>query len=251
MPVSLHHVEMVMGTAITIDVLDFDGPGESLLAETVAWFHEVDRRFSTYRPDSEVLRVDRGELGLADASADLRRVMAACEELKDQTRGYFDAYASGRLDPSGYVKGWSVEVASDRLAAAGAGNHCINAGGDVRVRGTGPDGGLWRIGITHPWERLKVAWVVAGTDMAVATSGTYERGLHVIDPFTGLPADFLCSVSLTGPSIAVADAYATAALAMGERGIAWLATLSGYESAVITAAGDAYRSDGFPAVSAT
>lgn len=238
-----------MGTAITIDIRDVDEP--NLFADTVAWFHEVDRRFSTYKPDSETSRIDRGSLPIARASDDMRTVLAACEELKDTTRGYFDVYATGRFDPSGYVKGWSVEVASDRLVAAGSGNHCINAGGDVRVRGIGPDDGLWRIGITHPWERLKVAWVVGGTDMAVATSGTYERGLHVIDPYTGKPADFLCSVSVTGPSIALADAYATAALAMGERGIGWLGTLRGYESAVITATGDAYRSDGFPVVAAT
>ena len=115
-------------------------------------------------------------------------------------RGYFDAYATGHLDPSGYVKGWSVQVASDRLLAAGAVNHCINAGGDIRRPGRrsrrrSRGGSASPI----PWERHKVAWVVAGTDLAIATSGTYERGLHVIDPFTGEPADFLCSVTVCRP----------------------------------------------------
>jgi len=245
----LRHVEMVMGTAVTIDLLDPGEDAKALVDEAVAWFHEVDRRFSTYEAGSEVSRIDRGALAGTAASPDMRHVLDACEDLREATDGFFDAYATGHFDPSGYVKGWSVQVASDRLLAAGATNHCVNAGGDIRVHGDGPDGDGWRVGITHPWERLKVAWVVAGTDLAIATSGTYERGLHVIDPFSGT-ADFLCSVSITGTDLAVADAYATAALAMGERGIDWLGTLPGYESAVITKTGEAYRSDGFPLIDA-
>ncbi len=235
-----------MGTAITIDVIDPPANAADSVRAAVDWFHEVDRRFSTYRSDSEVSRLDRGEV--VSVSDDMRLVLDACEDLRSSTHGYFDAYAGGRFDPSGYVKGWSVEVASARLAAAGAVSHCINAGGDIRVRGVGPSDGAWRIGITHPWERHAVAWTIAGTDLAVATSGTYERGGHVIDPFTGRAAEFLCSVSVTGPDLRLADGYATAALAMGEAGIGWLATLDGYSSAVITAAGDAYRSEGFPSL---
>ena len=113
---------------------------------------------------------------------------------------------------------------------------------------SGPTAGRGRIGIRHPWETLKVAWVVAGTDLAVATSGTYERGLHVIDPFRGAPATYLRSVTVTGSDLALTDAYATAALAMGERGLTWLASLDGYECAVVTAEGEALRSNGLPAV---
>ena len=237
-----------MGTAITIDILDANADVEAAVDDVVAWFHEVDRRFSTYKPDSEVCRIDRGELAPAQASTDMRHVLDACEDLRASTRGYFDAYVTGHLDPSGYVKGWSVEVTSERLLAAGAVNHCINAGGDIRLRGAGPDREGWRIGITHPWEQHKIAWVITGTDLAIATSGTYERGLHVIDPFSGEPADFLCSVTVCGPNLAATDAYATAALAMGYRGIAWLATLSGHESAAITKDREAYRTAGFPIV---
>ena len=111
------------------------------------------------------------------------------------------------------------------------------------------DGEPWRVGIRHPWQADKVAWVVAGSDLAVATSGTYERGLHVLDPFTGQPASFLRSVTVTGPDLAIADAYATAAVAMNDRGLNWLATLDGYECAAVTERGEAFRSDGLPAVS--
>lgn len=246
----MHHVELVMGTAVTIDILDAKSDMTGAVEDVVAWFHEVDRRFSTYRPDSEVCRIDRGELVPARASQDMRRVLDACERLRASTGGYFDVYATGRLDPSGYVKGWSVEVAAQRLSAAGAVNYCVNAGGDIRLRGAGPDGQGWRIGITHPWERHKVAWVVCGTDLAIATSGTYERGLHVIDPLRGQPADLLCSVTVCGQDLATTDAYATAAMAMGAHGIDWLGTLRDYESAVITKNRQAYRSAGFPVVEA-
>jgi thiamine biosynthesis lipoprotein len=234
-----------MGTAISIEVAE--PCPQSVLEAAFDWFREVDARFSTYRTDSETCRLDRGEV--AEPSPDMRHVLSACDDLRAPTLGYFDAYATGRFDPSGYVKGWSVQVAADRLRAAGIVNCCINAGGDISARGGGPDGTGWRIGILHPWQSDRVAWVVTGTDLAVATSGTYERGGHVIDPFRGEPATFLRSVTVTGADLALADAYATAAVAMGERGIDWLAGLDGYECAVVTETGDAYVSDGFPVAS--
>ena len=243
-------VEQVMGTAISLLIAD-EQPDDRLarLADDVFdWLREVDARFSTYKQDSEVSRLDRGELPADRFSADLRRVLDACADLWRDTDGYFDVYATGRLDPSGYVKGWSVEVASARLAEAGSVNHCLNAGGDVRTRGRPGPGEQWRIGVRHPWEADKLCWVLAGTDLAVATSGTYERGYHVIDPHRGVPATALRAVTVVGPDLGLADAYATAALAMGLPGLDWLAALRGYESAAVTEDGRAFRSAGFPAV---
>lgn len=233
----LRLVAHIMGTAISLDLAD-DLPLETLheLAEdTFGWLREVDARFSTYRDDSEVCRVDRGEMRPADASADLRAVLAACADLWTATDGFFDAYATGRFDPSGYVKGWAAQVASDRLTAAGAPNHCVNAGGDVRVRGHDATGEPWRIGVRHPWDAAATCLVLTGTDIAVATSGVYERGHHVLDPRRGVPATGLRSVTVVGPDLGVADAYATAAVAMGEPGLAWLDRLpSPWQHAVVT-----------------
>jgi len=240
----VRRVETVMGTVVSLDL-----PGDSHAGaadDVFAWLHAVDARFSTYRPDSEVSRFGRGELRPDELSPDLAHVLDACEDLRTFTHGYFDAYAAGTFDPSGYVKGWSVQVASHRLVAAGARDHCINAGGDVIARGTGDDGKPWRIGIRHPFHADQVAWVLAGTDLAVATSGTYERGGHVIDPYRGVPATGLRSVTVTGPDLALADAYATAALAMGERAHAFLAGLDGYECVIVSTDGEAWRSDGLP-----
>ena len=249
----VHRVESIMGTAISIDIVHGPPDSDRLVTSAFDWFHEVDTLFSTYKEDSEVCRIDRGELELEHASLDVRRVFDDCQAMWTATGGYYDVQATRKLDPSGYVKGWAVQMASDRLLAAGAANHSINAGGDVRVRGVDSDGMPWRIGIQHPWERDKVAWVLVGTNLAVATSGTYERGLHVIDPFTGEPVRHLASVTVVGRDLGVADAYATAAMAMGTRSVGWLASVSaaeGLESAVITANGEAFRSEGLPIAAA-
>ncbi|WBC18028.1 FAD:protein FMN transferase [Micromonospora sp. WMMA1998] len=226
-----------MGTAISLDLAD-DRPAavlRELAEDTFDWLREVDARFSTYRDDSEVCRLDRGELALADASEHLRAVLECCADLWTATDGFFDAYATGRLDPSGYVKGWAAQVASDRLLAAGAPNHCVNAGGDVRVRGHTASGEPWRIGVRHPWDPAATCLVLTGTDLAVATSGVYERGHHVVDPRRGTPAVGLRSVTVVGPDLGLADAYATAAVAMGDPGIAWLDRLpTPWQHAVVT-----------------
>jgi len=247
-PTGVHRVEQIMGTAISVEIADplpVDRL-ERLVTGAFDWFREVDARFSTYKPDSEVSRVQRGELRSDGRSLPLRHVLDECHRLWTATDGYFDVFATGRLDPSGYVKGWSVQVASDALAAAGATNHCINAGGDVYARGGPRTGQPWRVGIQHPWERDRVAWVLELTGAAAATSGTYERGPHVIDPFTGRGACELVSVTVVGADLAVADAFATAAVAMGRKGLAWLGELDGYESAAITTDGQAYVSAGLP-----
>ena len=236
-----------MGTAIS---LDLTGPPQAVLEDLAGqvfdWFREVDERFSTYKPDSEVNRMRRGELTADRASRDLRHVLDRSAELWTDTDGYFDSYATGRLDPSGYVKGWSVQVASDLLLAHGCANHSINAGGDVRVRGHVEPGKPWRIGIRHPVHAHRVAWVLVATDLAIATSGSYERGYHVVDPRSGEPATALRSVTVAGPDLGVADAYATAGLAMGTAGLAWLAGLTGYSAAVVTEDGRCLRSERLP-----
>lgn len=240
--------EAVMGTLATVQLCDPipDDAGQTLLDEVYGWLHEVDQRFSTYKEDSEVNRLHRGELRFDECSPDLRYVLEQCAELWKVTDGYFDAYAAGRLDPSGYVKGWSVQVASERLTAAGVVNHLVDAGGDIQTRGRPAANKPWEIGVRHPWELASVCWVLTGTDMAVATSGTYERGAHVFDPHTGQPATALRSVTIVGRDLALADAYATAAVAMGPAALRWLAQLRDHESGVVMEDGRTYRTSGFP-----
>jgi FAD:protein FMN transferase len=155
-------------------------------------------------------------------------VLALCEELHDDTGGAFDAMAvpapnGSRLDPSGVVKGWSIERAADLLEAHGARNFCINAGGDIALRGEPRPGEQWRIGVRHPDDASKSAAVLHGAGrLAIATSATYERGAHIIDPSTGEPTADLASVTIVGPDLTYADAYATSVFVMGVDGLNWL-----------------------------
>ncbi len=218
----VRRVEHVMGMPILVDVRD-DAFEEAALERLFGWFEWVDETFSTYKEGSEISRLGRAELALEDAHANVREVLARCDEVRLETDGYFDVLATGSLDPSGLVKGWSVDRGAAILDAAGVRNYALNAGGDIWLRGRGVPDPHWRVGIEHPLEHDKIAAVVAISDGAVATSATYARGGHVTDPFSGRAPEGVLSVTITGPELATADAYATAAFAMGEDGPAWTA----------------------------
>jgi thiamine biosynthesis lipoprotein len=241
----MQRVEHVMGMPIVVDVRDAE-VDEADLDPVFAWFRWVDAVFSTYKDDSEVSRINRGELALADADPAVHTVFGICEELRAVTDGFFDARATSPefLDPSGLVKGWSVDRAAAILDAAGVRSYAVNAGGDMWLRG-----GVWRVGIQHPLERGAVAKVIEATDLAVATSGAYARGDHVLDPHTRRPPMGVLSVTITGPDLATADAYATAAFAMGaDRAPHWTARLRGYEAMTILADGRVLSTPGFPGI---
>jgi thiamine biosynthesis lipoprotein len=232
----IRRVEQIMGMPIVVDCRD-DWADDAVLDELFDWFQSVDATFSTYKADSEVSRIARGALSTDAASEDVREVLAWCEQLREQTDGYFDAHAGGSLDPSGLVKGWSVDRGARILDEAGLRNYAINAGGDIRLSGGARPDPVWRVGIQHPRIRDRVAAVVEGSDLAVATSGAYARGEHVLDPHTRRAPAGILSVTITGPDLATADAYATAAFAMGgERAPQWTALLPrGYEALTILA----------------
>jgi FAD:protein FMN transferase len=242
------HVEPVMGTVVSLDIRGAAEPVARAAAARVAgWLHDVDGRFSTYRPDSEICRIDRGELSPAAASADVQAVLARCEALREQTGGAFDARAGGRLDPSALVKGWAVDRAAELLERAGLTDFSITAGGDVVVRGGALPEPVWRVGVQHPYDRRAIALAIEVTGAAVATSGTYERGEHVLDPRTGAPPRGVASVTVLGPELALADAYSTAAFALGLDGPRWTLGLDGYEAMTILEGDQVLFTPGFPA----
>src|SRR5205807_10062473 len=118
-------------------------------------------------------------------------------------------------DPSGFVKGWSVDKAAELLRFVGIRNFAVSAGGDMCLSGRAVPDLSWHVGIQHPLVRLEVAAVVEANELAIATSGAYARGEHIVDPFTGRPPEGVLSVTVVGPELATADAYATGAFAMG------------------------------------
>lgn len=240
----MRRVEQVMGFPVSLRIDDERVPG-GVPDAVFAWLREADARFSPFRPDSEVSRLDRGALEPGEPSDDLTEVLGLCEEYRAATAGAFDARLPGRgLDPCAVVKGWSVQRAADLLVAAGVRRFCLNAGGDVVAAG-----GPWRVGIRHPERPDRLCTVLEITDGAVATSGRYERGDHIIDGRTGRPATGLLSLTVVAPTLTEADATATAAFALGEEGVAWAAARAGCEVFAVDAGRRVVRTAGVPVVS--
>jgi thiamine biosynthesis lipoprotein len=256
----VRHAEPVMGTVVSFDVAVAARHDGSLDA-AVRWLHWVDRVFSPFRPDSDVSRLADAEVTVDGCAPELAEVIEACAFVRELSGGYFTASPWGRFDPSGYVKGWAVERAAGILSAAGSASHLVNGGGDVQCAGGRPgaapaDPGAgpaswppWRVGIADPLKRGRLALVVEARDCGVATSGTAERGAHIANPRTGRAAAGLASVTVVGPSLALADACATAACAMGpDLARDWTRSLGGgYEAYAITERGETWQTSGFAA----
>ncbi len=239
-----------MGTVVSIDVRN-PRRATDAIERAVASLHRADATFSPYRADSAVQRINREEPPPAATAAQVRRVLAICEALRRETDGAFDVRFGGRLDPSAYVKGWAAQRAADGLVAEGFGDVCVTAGGDVFARGHAAPGVRWRVGIQHPRDPAAIAAVVHATDLAVATSGSYERGEHIVDPRTGRAPVGVLSVTVTGPDLGRADAYSTAAFALGVDAAAWTMRLPrGYEALTITTEDRVLRTPGFPSAQA-
>ncbi|MFF1272052.1 FAD:protein FMN transferase [Streptomyces marokkonensis] len=237
----MRRVEHVMGFPVSLRV-DDEGFDDTVADALFAWLREADARFSPFREDSEVSRLDRGELPPARTGPDLTEVLDLCERYRTATGGAFDVRLPGRrLDPCAVVKGWSVQRGAELLEAAGARRFCLNAGGDVVAAG-----GPWRVGVRHPGHAGRLCAVVHLTDGAVATSARYERGDHIVDGRTGRPATGLLSLTVVAPTLTEADAVATAGFALGRDGPEWAAARPGCEVFAVTADRRVLRTPGFP-----
>jgi FAD:protein FMN transferase len=234
------HVEHVMGMAVSFDIRP-PVPPDDALRSVIEWLHHVDATFSTYKDDSEITRFARGEITVDELTADVIDVLQTCMDLTTITDGAFDAFLvpapnGTLLDPSGYVKGWAIERAASMLQLAGASNFCINAGGDIAVRGSATnDDQPWRVGIRHPSMPQHQATVIdVFGPCSIATSATYERGAHIINPRDGQPTTGIASATVIGPDLGTADAFATAVFVMGEDGLGWIESQPDYEAYLIT-----------------
>ncbi len=228
----MKHTRLLMGMPITVEVVDV-GVTPADLDRVFTWFASVDERFSTYKASSEVSRLNRGELTTAEMSDDVQAVLALAEQTKRETDGYFDIWRDSVCDPSGIVKGWAIHRAAQMLTGAGWRDCYVDAGGDIQVCGT-KRGNPWRVGIRNPFNRDQNVKVLALTDCGVATSGTAIRGQHIYDPHRpGAALLEVASITVIGPNVYEADRFATAAFAMGRRGVHFIERLAGFEGYMI------------------
>jgi thiamine biosynthesis lipoprotein len=247
-------LETVMGTVVTIDVYPEPHATDEQLAwvrrqirEACAVLHRADEVFSTWRPDSPISRLRRGEITAADAPAEVAGVVAACAAAREVSGGWFDPWAMpGGFDPTGYVKGWAAQKALAALApATGVSGAMVNAAGDIASSGRLPTGQPFRVGITDPAAPLRLAEIVELTG-SIATSGGYERGPHLIAPVTGQPTARVASASVTGPDLGLADALATGLAVAGTAGLRFVEAVAGYAALTIGFDGTRTSTPGFP-----
>jgi thiamine biosynthesis lipoprotein len=214
-----------------------DERGRAAWAEAVAALRDVDRVFSTWREDSWVSRLGRGEVALAECPPEVAEVLALGDAARAQSRGAFDVRATGRLDPSGVVKGWAVERAARPLRHLDDTDFCLSAGGDMVCHVADLARPAWRVGIEDPHDPTRYVGVVHVARGAVATSGLGHRGAHVVHGRTGAVPVRAASVTVVGEDLVWADLVATAALALDGEAARWLAGRPGRRGLVVWADG--------------
>ena len=235
-----------MGMPITVEIIDVN-TNQASLDLAFNYFIYVDNKFSTYKKDSEIMKINRGELKEKDYSDDMKEVFNLSEKTKKETNNYFDIKKpDGSYDPSGLVKGWAIHNAASVLKKNGYKNFCIEAGGDIETFGANAEGGAWTVGIRNPFKNEEIIKVVKSKDKGIATSGTYIRGAHIYNPKN--PEEKLediVSLTIIGDNIYEADRYATAAFAMGRDGIMFIEKLPNFEGYMIDKNGIATMTTGF------
>ena len=234
-----------MGMPITIEVVD-PHVTDSDIADVFDYFASVDRMFSTYKKDSEISRLNTGEITKKQLSTDVRQILQLADDTRKESNGYFNIIHNGKIDPSGIVKGWAIYNAAGLLKERGFHNFYVDAGGDIQVSGKGALGNRWTVGIRNPFKREEIVKVLWLENKGIATSGLYVRGDHIYNPLKlDEPITGIASMTVIGPTVYDADRFATAAFAMGEKGIHFLEKLPGYDGYMIDSNGIATMTSRF------
>src|SRR5579884_60052 len=240
----MKQLQLLMGMPITVEILDACAT-EADIERVFAYFRFIDETFSTYKEESEISKINRGELAEEEYSDAVKMILALSEQTRQETHGYFDIERDGFIDPSGIVKGWAIFQAAQMLKEAGFGNFYIDAGGDIQVAGT-KNGHPWRVGIRNPFNRNENVKVLSITDKGVATSGTAIRGQHIYNPYQPQRTiQDIVSLTVIGPNVYEADRFATAAFAMGKKGIYFIEQLAGFEGYMIDSSARATYTSNF------
>jgi thiamine biosynthesis lipoprotein len=243
----MRETRILMGMPISVDV--GGAPNGELIDAVFGYFAQIDQRFSTYRDDSEIAAINRGDVPVVDWSGEMMEVLAIAEQTKSETAGYFDVRKpDGSLDPSGIVKGWAIRNAAGILQRAGVSDFFIEAGGDIQSCGKNASGHEWSVGIRNPFNADEIVKVVYPRGRGVATSGSYVRGQHIYNPHgIGSPIEDIVGLTVIGADVLEADRFATAAFAMGRDGILFLERTPGLEGYLVDSNRRATPTSGFGA----
>lgn len=241
----MKQTRLLMDMPITVEIINREATGEDI-DNIFTYFTYIDNTFSIFKESSEITKINKRKICKSDYSQDMRTVLALCEKTKRETNGYFDIKRKNLLDPSGLVKGWAIKNAAWMLKQMGFSDYYIDAGGDIQTSGKNEKGTAWSIGIRNPFNRNEIVKTLGIHNQGVATSGTYIRGQHIYDPHhqSALRSDIV-SLTVIGPDIYEADRFATAAFAMGNKGILFIERLPGFEGYMINQKGIAMFSSGF------
>ncbi len=237
----------IMGMPVTVEIIDNIPNVSELISEIFEYFKTVDEKFSTYKENSEISKINSGEINVENYSAEVKEVLRLAEQTKRETSGYFDIVRpDGKLAPLGLVKGWAINNAARLLSNKGVKNFYINAGGDIQAVGRNAAGEYFKVGIENPFKRGEIIKVVELKNAGLATSGTYIRGQHIYNPHKpNQKINDIISLTVVGPNIYEADRFATAAFAMGKDAVNFLETLNGFEAYMIDADGVATMTSSF------
>jgi thiamine biosynthesis lipoprotein len=245
-PNKMKQSRKIMGMKINIEIADINATAADINA-AFDYLRHIDRKFSTYKKESEITKLNRGIISKQQISNDMDLILKLSEETKSITNGYFDIFRpDGCIDPSGLVKGWAIYNASEIIKKRGFENYYVDAGGDMQINGNNSRGQPWKVGICDPFHKEdKLVKVLSASNCGIATSGTYIRGQHIYDPKKKSKIEDIVSLTVIGPNIYEADRFATAAFAMGSKGIQFIESLNGLEGYMIDQNGIATMTSGF------
>ena len=279
-----------LGTPIVITVAAHDkARALEAIERAFAECERIEKAYSRFSDGNELSALNAQVGSWAEVSDELYKLIEFGERVKGRTGGAFDLTVKSILEGWGYDKDYSlkegaagqtgrIELADGRVKLSAAlelgglgkgyaidrmdsflqdfANVCINAGGDLRVRGVDDFGKPWRIVFEHPTDITKGIGFVETSDLALACSSPSRRSWrnrhHLVDPLSGEAASEMLAVYTQSGSALLADAYSTALFVMGYEkskalltGTGGLRPLLPVEAMLVNPAGQAFMSPGF------
>lgn len=209
---------------------------KKIIDEIKIFLRDVESELSPFLPQSEISKINSGQIKIADASARAQHILNLCDETKKLSGGYFDIKKNNKMrniDPCGLVKGWVISQSAMILKRRGFNNFLVEISGDMQTSGRPKNKKFWAIGIRDPFEKNRIIKILNLSDQGIATSGTAEKGCHIYNPVDNKTENDLISLTAVSPSVFDADRFATAAFAMGRRGLNFLENKKGLEGYAI------------------